>query len=161
MSSKHFRHVCIYNDTWPCKTLPQCDPVKLKLIAVILATAPSSMEVIRCASLVNTSSIKVKVQNPWAVHCTKKSKKCKQFTWLYWKYSYCKESTLEKSLQVVKKRPQIRGPSIFQWSPLNAVDTVSNCQRLAFTVGVSQHMHKITNLWKFELNRSSSIELAR
>ena len=29
---------------------------------------------------------------------------------------------------------------------LNAVDTIGNCQRLAFTVGVSQHMHKITNL---------------
>ena len=30
--------------------------------------------------------------------------------------------------------------------PLKAVDTVGNCQRLAFTVGASQHMHKITNL---------------
>ena len=29
---------------------------------------------------------------------------------------------------------------------LKAVDTVGNCQRLAFTVGVSQLMHKITNL---------------
>ena len=29
--------------------------------------------------------------------------------------------------------------------PLKAVDTIGNCQRLAFTVGVSQHMHKITN----------------
>ena len=25
-------------------------------------------------------------------------------------------------------------------------NTIGNCQRLAFTVGVSQHMHKITNL---------------
>ena len=31
-------------------------------------------------------------------------------------------------------------------SPLKAVDTIGSCQRLAFTVGVSQHMHKITNL---------------
>ena len=31
---------------------------------------------------------------------------------------------------------------------LKAVDTISNCQSLAFTVGVSQCMHKITNLWK-------------
>ena len=31
------------------------------------------------------------------------------------------------------------------------------CQRLAFTVGVSQHLHKITNLWKFELNRTSKL----
>ena len=35
---------------------------------------------------------------------------------------------------------------------LKAVDTIGNCQRLAFTVDVSQHMHKITNLWKFQLN---------
>ena len=29
---------------------------------------------------------------------------------------------------------------------LKAVVTIGNCQRLAFTDGVSQHMHKITNL---------------
>ena len=29
---------------------------------------------------------------------------------------------------------------------LKAVDTIGKCQRLASTVGVSQHMHKITNL---------------
>ena len=29
---------------------------------------------------------------------------------------------------------------------LKTVDTIGNCQRLVFTVGVSQHMHKITNL---------------
>ena len=40
---------------------------------------------------------------------------------------------------------------------LKAVDTIGNCQRLAFTVGISQHMHKIANLWKFELNRSSNL----
>ena len=33
---------------------------------------------------------------------------------------------------------------------------IGNC-RLAFTVGVSQHMHRITNLWKFELSRSSNL----
>ena len=32
--------------------------------------------------------------------------------------------------------------------------TIGNCQRLAFTAGVSQHMLKITNLLKLELNRS-------
>ena len=37
------------------------------------------------------------------------------------------------------------------------VDTIGNCQRQAFTVGVSQNMHKITNLWKFELSRSSNL----
>ena len=40
---------------------------------------------------------------------------------------------------------------------LKAVDTIGNCQRLAFTVGVSQHMHKITNLCEFELNRSLNL----
>ena len=40
---------------------------------------------------------------------------------------------------------------------LKAVDTIGNCQRLASTVGVPQDMHKITNLWKFELNRSSNL----
>ena len=29
--------------------------------------------------------------------------------------------------------------------------------RLAFTVGVSQHMHNKTNLYKFELNRHSNL----
>ena len=47
---------------------------------------------------------------------------------------------------------------IFLYSVLKAVDTIGNCQRLAFTAGVSQHMHKITNLWKFELNRSSKLQ---
>ena len=41
---------------------------------------------------------------------------------------------------------------------LKAVDTIGNCQRLAFTVGVSQHMHKITNLWKFKLNWLSKLQ---
>ena len=39
---------------------------------------------------------------------------------------------------------------------LKVLDTIGICKRLAFIVGVSQHMHKITNLWKFELNRSSN-----
>ena len=29
---------------------------------------------------------------------------------------------------------------------LKTLDTIGNCQKLAFTVGVPQHMHKITNL---------------
>ena len=40
---------------------------------------------------------------------------------------------------------------------LKAVDTIGNCQRLAFTVGVSQHMHTIITQWKFELNRLSNL----
>ena len=44
---------------------------------------------------------------------------------------------------------------LFHWSCLlKAVDTICSCQRLAFTVCVSQHSHKITNLWKFELDWS-------
>ena len=35
---------------------------------------------------------------------------------------------------------------------LKTVDTIGNCQRPVFSFGVSQHVHKITNLWKFELN---------
>ena len=35
---------------------------------------------------------------------------------------------------------------------LKTLDTFGNCQRPVFSLGVSQHMHKITNLWKFELN---------
>ena len=42
---------------------------------------------------------------------------------------------------------------------LKAVYTIGNNQRLAFTIGVSQHMHKITNLWKFELNRHRTCEI--
>ena len=34
------------------------------------------------------------------------------------------------------------------------LDTIGNCRRLVFTVGLSQHMHEVTNLWKFEHNRS-------
>ena len=39
---------------------------------------------------------------------------------------------------------------------LKPVDTIGNCQRLVFSLVVSQHMHKITNLWKFELYWSSA-----
>ena len=41
---------------------------------------------------------------------------------------------------------------------LKAVDPNGNCQRLAFTVGVSQHMHKITYLWKFKVNWLSKLQ---
>ena len=40
---------------------------------------------------------------------------------------------------------------------LKTVDTINNCQRPVFSLGVSQHIHKITNLWKFELNRPSKL----
>ena len=38
---------------------------------------------------------------------------------------------------------------------LKALDTIGNCQRPVFSLGVSQHFkQKITNLWKFDLNWS-------
>ena len=41
--------------------------------------------------------------------------------------------------------------------PLKTLDTIGNCQRQVFSLDVSQHTHKITNLWKFELNWSSKL----
>ena len=38
---------------------------------------------------------------------------------------------------------------------LKTLDTFGNCQRRVFSLGVSQHVHKITDRWKFELNLSS------
>ena len=43
------------------------------------------------------------------------------------------------------------------FSSLEAVDTIGNCLRPVFSLGVSQNMHKITDLWKFELNWSSKL----
>ena len=40
---------------------------------------------------------------------------------------------------------------------LKTLDTIGNWQRQVFSLGVSQHMHKITNLSKFELNWSSKL----
>ena len=40
---------------------------------------------------------------------------------------------------------------------MDTIGNHGNCQRLVFTVGVCQHVHKITNLLKFELNRSSTL----
>ena len=40
---------------------------------------------------------------------------------------------------------------------LKTLDTISDCQRPVSSLGVSQHMHKTTNLWVFELNRSSNL----
>ena len=40
---------------------------------------------------------------------------------------------------------------------LDSLDTIGNCKRPVFSHGVSQHMYKKTNLWKFELNWSSKL----
>ena len=39
-----------------------------------------------------------------------------------------------------------------QFKELKALKTFGNCHRPVFSLGVSQHKHKITNLWKFEIN---------
>ena len=41
---------------------------------------------------------------------------------------------------------------------LKALDTFGNCQRPVFSLGVSQHMHQITSLWKFGLNWSLKLQ---
>ena len=40
---------------------------------------------------------------------------------------------------------------------LKPVDTIGKCQIPVFSLGVPQHMHKITNQWKFELDWSSEL----
>ena len=65
------------------------------------------------------------------------------------KYSSPDLSVTWSTLPFLKLRPDN--------SCLKTVDTIGNCQRPVFSLGVSQHMHKITNLWKFELNRSSKL----
>jgi hypothetical protein len=40
---------------------------------------------------------------------------------------------------------------------LKPLDTIGNCQRPVFPLAVSQHMHIITNLWKFDLDWSSEL----
>ena len=51
---------------------------------------------------------------------------------------------------------QIQSANYYE-SVLKAVDTIGNCQRPVWSLGVSQSMHKITNLWKFEPNPSSKL----
>ena len=45
----------------------------------------------------------------------------------------------------------LRNKSLF----LKPVDTIGKCHRPVFSLAVSQHMHKIKNMWKFELDWSS------
>ena len=55
-------------------------------------------------------------------------------------YGHSRLLTLMKNLHYILK---VRYPiQIFQ---LKALDTIGNCQRLVFTVGVSQHVLKTTN----------------
>ena len=65
----------------------------------------------------------------------KKKRKKKPNTWLFGNYS-------KKS---------------FDWMLYKTLDTFGNCQRPVFSLSVSQHVLKITNLWTFELNLSSKL----
>ena len=40
---------------------------------------------------------------------------------------------------------------------LKTLDTIVNCQRPVFSLGVSHHLRKKTSLWKFELNWASKL----
>ena len=62
----------------------------------------------------------------------KQKRICKQFSSLMFNYTYFSTNS-----------------ECFKYS------ITGDCQRPVFSLGVSQHMHKITNLWKFELNWSS------
>ena len=41
---------------------------------------------------------------------------------------------------------------------LKTLDTIGDCQKPVFSIDVAHHMHKLTNLWKFELNWSSKLQ---
>ena len=65
--------------------------------------------------------------------------------------------TLVSMLVSGKSRVDLFTLQLAQVLPLKTLDTIGNCQRPVFSPGVSQHTHKITNLGKFELNRSSKL----
>ena len=73
---------------------------------------------------------------------------------------------LQINLSSLWNRPQVGLPSKekrHSWEAgylvlLKALNMIGGCQRPVFSLGVSQHMHKITNLWKFELNWSSKLQ---
>ena len=48
--------------------------------------------------------------------------------------------------------------NVLRYKPmLKTLDTFGNCQRPVLSLDVSQHMHNITNLWKFEIDWSSEL----
>ena len=63
----------------------------------------------------------------------------------------CADPPIRKFKYCIVKKKTVKIPILYIsykvfYLGLKAVDTIGNCQSLAFTVGVSQHMHKITNL---------------
>ena len=81
-----------------------------------------------------------KESNSTRIECTK------------WKPLRCELKALPIHVQYRCVKPwKITAPLL----KLKTVDTIGNCQRPVFSLGVYQH--KITNLWKFEPNRSSKL----
>ena len=70
-------------------------------------------------------------------------------------YGQARQGTLKHSTSVLMPS----GPVHWAQFHCATLDTIGNCQRPVFLLGVSQHMHKITNLWKFELNWSSDLRV--
>ena len=76
------------------------------------------------------------------------------FIWLL--CPFCQNLVAVRVLFYITWEPQME--AVLNGSPnLKTRDTIGNSQRLVFSLGVSQHMHKITKLWKFELNWSSEL----
>ena len=71
-------------------------------------------------------------------------------------------STSHASFGVVKQSGQTivcLQRFFFVMSGLKTLDTIGSCQRPVLSLTVSKHMHKTTNLWKFELNQSSKLRI--
>ena len=67
---------------------------------------------------------------------------------------YSNKKCILTEIAVILSKPL--GPLKVSWV-FKTLDTIGNCQRLIFSLGVSPHMHEATNLWKFELNWSSKL----
>ena len=46
-------------------------------------------------------------------------------------------------------------------SELKALDTFGNCKRPVFSIGVPQHMHRITKLWTSQNNERKNTVVAQ
>ena len=75
------------------------------------------------------------------------------YTWLK------KKNVVRKKTRKVKNGGENLTLSTNFWIQISwkTLDTIGNCQRPLVSLSVSQHMLKITNLWKFELNWSSKL----
>ena len=62
------------------------------------------------------------------------------------RYNAQEQNNLVKMNGVDTHRVRTCGLSLGDINNLKIVDTIGNCQRPVFSLGASQHMHKITNL---------------